>query len=75
LKGLFKGLSMAIKAMKIIEELIEIWLNEVCNTPLVLQRLRLWQVDFVSVFLNSNSNFKVFIEQPKGFEKKGEDKV
>jgi len=62
LKGLFKGLSMAIKAVKIIEELIEIW-------------LKLWQVDFVSAFLNSNSNFKVFIEQPKGFEKKGENKV
>jgi len=32
------------------------------------QWLHLWQVDFVSDFLNSNSLFKVSIEQPKGFE-------
>jgi len=39
------------------------------------QRLRLWQIDFVSAFLNSNSNFEVFMEQPKGFKKEEEDKV
>ena len=66
---------MVIKAVKIIEELMEIWLNKVCNIPSVLQRLRLWQIDFVLAFLNSNSNFKVFMEQPKGFEKEGENKV
>ena len=54
---------------------MEIWLNKVCNILSVLQRLRLWQIDFVLAFLNSNSNFKVFMEQPKGFEKEGKDKV
>ena len=32
------------------------------------RRLRLWQVDFVSTFLNSDSTFEIYIEQPKGFE-------
>ena len=39
------------------------------------QRLHLWQVDFVSAFLNSDSSFEVFMEQPKGFEKGGGDYV
>ena len=35
--------------------------------------LYLWQVDFISVFLNSDNLFKVYIEQSKDF-KKEEDK-
>jgi len=41
----------------------------------VSQRLCLWQVDFVSAFLNSDSTFKVFMKQPKGFEEKEADYV
>ena len=40
-----------------------------------MRNLTLWQVDFVSIFLNSNSIYEVYIEQPKGFEKKGSDYV
>ena len=36
--------------------------------------LRLWQVDFVSAFLNSENTFKIYIEQPLGFDEGG-DKV
>jgi len=36
--------------------------------------LRLWQVDFVSAFLNSENTFKIYMEQPLGFDKGG-DKV
>jgi len=39
------------------------------------QRLRLWQMDFVSTFLNSDSTFEVFMEQPRGFEEGGADYV
>jgi hypothetical protein len=35
--------------------------------------LRLWQVDFVSAFLNSDNTFKVYMEQPPGFEEGGDD--
>jgi len=37
--------------------------------------LRLWQVDFVSVFLNSESLFDVYMEQPRRFEEEGDDLV
>ena len=39
------------------------------------RRLRLWQVDFVSAFLNSDSSFEVYMEQPQGFEEGGGDYV
>jgi len=39
------------------------------------RNLTLWQVDFVSAFLNSDSAYKVYMEQPKGFEKGGLDYV
>jgi len=39
------------------------------------QRLRLWQVDFVSAFLNSNSSFDIYMEQPRGFEEGGDNSV
>lgn len=39
------------------------------------KRLRLWQVDFVSAFLNSNSTYEVFMEQPKRFEEGNQDMV
>jgi len=38
-------------------------------------KLHLWQVDFVSVFLNSNSSFEVYMEQPKNFETRGDKNV
>jgi hypothetical protein len=34
--------------------------------------LHLWQVDFVSVFLNSENVYKVYMEQPPGFEEGGD---
>lgn len=34
--------------------------------------LRLWQVDFVSAFLNSENSYEVFMEQPPGFEEGGD---
>jgi hypothetical protein len=37
--------------------------------------LRLWQVDFVSAFLNSDNTFEVYMEQPPGFEEGGDDQV
>jgi hypothetical protein len=37
--------------------------------------LRLWQVDFVSAFLNSNNAFELYMEQPPGFEEGGKDNV
>jgi len=36
--------------------------------------LRLWQVNFVSAFLNSENTFEIYMEQPPGFDKGG-DKV
>jgi len=36
--------------------------------------LRLWQVDFVSAFLNSENTFEIYMEQPPGFDEGG-DKV
>ena len=44
-------------------------------TIAALQRLRLQQVDFISAFLNSDSSFKVFMEQPKGFEERDNEYV
>ncbi|KAF7770864.1 hypothetical protein Agabi119p4_6838 [Agaricus bisporus var. burnettii] len=38
------------------------------------KRLRLWQLDFVSAFLNSDNVFEIYMEQPQGFEEGG-DKV
>jgi len=32
------------------------------------QGLRLWQVNFVSAFLNSDNAYEMYMEQPKGFE-------
>jgi len=34
-KRSFQGLSVAIETMRIAKELIEIWPNEVCDTPIV----------------------------------------
>jgi len=39
------------------------------------RKLRLWQIDFVSAFLNSKSSFDVYMEQPKGFEEGGDGLV
>jgi len=37
--------------------------------------LRLWQVNFVSAFLNSDNAYKIYMEQPKGFEEERADFV
>ena len=37
--------------------------------------LCLWQIDFVSVFLNSKSTFDIYIEQLREFEERGEEFV
>jgi len=39
----------------------------------VVQNLCLWQVDFVSAFLNSDNAFEVYMEKPRGFEKEGDN--
>ena len=39
------------------------------------RRLRLWQIDFVSAFLNSESIFDIYMKQPRGFEEGGDDLV
>jgi len=39
------------------------------------RRLHLWQIDFVSAFLNSNNSYEVFIEQPRGFEEGGDNHI
>jgi len=41
----------------------------------VSRRLRLWQIDFVSAFLNSESMFDIYMKQPRGFEEGGDDLV
>jgi len=41
----------------------------------ISQRLKLWQIDFVLAFLNSDSAFKVYMKQPKGFEEGGDEYV
>ena len=45
IKRSFQGLSGAIKAVRIVEELIEIWPNEVCD-----------KIDDVSTTLRSSQN-------------------
>lgn len=35
--------------------------------------MHLWQLDFVSAFLNSENTYKIYMEPPPGFEKGGED--
>jgi hypothetical protein len=37
--------------------------------------LYLWQADFVSAFLNSDNTFEVYMEQPPGFEERGDGQV
>jgi len=46
----------------------------VCSVCAVVavQNLCLWKIDFVFTFLNSESTFDVYIEQPKGFEEERE---
>jgi len=38
IKRSFQGLSIAIDTMRIVEELVEIWPNEVCDTLVVYVR-------------------------------------
>ena len=39
------------------------------------RRLRLWQIDFVSAFFNSDNSYEVFMKQPRGFEEGGDNQV
>ena len=39
------------------------------------QQLHLWQIDFVSTFLNSDNNYEVYMEQPKRSEEGGDNHV
>lgn len=41
----------------------------------VSKRLRLWQIDFVLAFPNSESMFDIYMEQPREFEEEGDDLV
>jgi len=36
----------------------------------ITRGLNIWQIDFVSAFLNSENFFEIYIEQPKDFEKR-----
>jgi len=56
---------------------IQVHPSQISKWPFVIaaRNLTLWQVDFVSVFLNSDSAYKVYMEQPKGFEEGGLDYV
>jgi hypothetical protein len=53
------------------------WLELVCLvcTIAVLLDLCLWQVNFVSAFLNSENEYEVYMEQPPGFEEGGDGDV
>jgi len=50
-------------------------LKSVCLVCAVVavQNLCLWQVDFVSAFLNSDNAFEVYMKQPRGFEEGGDN--
>jgi len=39
------------------------------------RKLHLWQIDFVSAFLNSVNNYEVYMEQPSGFEEGGDNHI
>jgi len=56
----------------LVARLDSVWL--VCAIA-ASQGLRLWQVDFVSTFLNSNSSFDIYMEQPRGFEEGGDSNL
>jgi len=43
IKSSFQGLSVAIKTMGIVKEMMEIWLNEVCDTVTSLIRINIGQ--------------------------------
>ena len=55
----------------LVMHLESVWL--VC-TIAVTRRLCLWQVNFVSAFLNSENSFNVYMEQSRGF-KEGKDNI
>ena len=55
-----------------VARLESVWL--VCAIA-AARNLTLWQVDFVSAFLNSDSTYEIYMEQPKGFEEGGMDYV
>jgi len=41
----------------------------------VTRGLNIWQIDFVSAFLNSENSFEIYIEQPKDFEKRRDEYI
>jgi len=44
-------------------------------TIAALQQLCLWQIDFLSVFLNSDNSYEIFMEQLRGFEEEGDNYI
>jgi len=49
IKRSFQGLSVAIETVRIVEELVEIWPNEVCDTlPLIMKLIN--NIDSKKVF-------------------------
>jgi len=49
IKRSFQGLSIAIETVRIVEELVEIWPNEVCDTlPLIMELIN--NIDSKKVF-------------------------
>ena len=53
------------------------YLESVClvYTIAASRQLCLWQIDFLSVFLNSNNSYEIFMEQLRGFEEGGDNYV
>jgi len=44
-------------------------------TIAALQQLCLWQIDFLSIFLNSDNSYEIFMEQLRGFEEEGDNYI
>ena len=44
-------------------------------TIAALQQLCLWQIDFLSAFLNSDNSYEIFMEQLRGFKEEGDNYI
>jgi len=42
---------------------------------MVTRSLNIWQIDFVSAFLNSENSFEIYMKQPKDFEKRRDEYI
>jgi len=45
------------------------------NIIMVTRSLNIWQIDFVSAFLNSENSFEIYMKQPKDFEKRRDEYI